>query len=309
MTRSGSPSDPETCLLFGEVLFDHFPDGRQTLGGAPFNVAWHLEALGARPVLLSRIGNDREGDRVLRAMEDWGLSTAGIQRDPENPTGRVRVALDGDDPTFHIEPEQAWDFVDPYQAARVADSSGTELVYHGTLATRLPTSSRALDRTLEAVPEAAVFVDLNLRPPWWDRDGLLERLRDADVCKLNAEELRRIQETDGEEELSRQTAQFRGEHDLERVWLTRGDQGALTVGEEGRVMSSSAPRVEEMEDSVGAGDAFAAVTLLGILQGWEPERTLGRAVSFAAELCRHRGATPESPDLYREILDRWETEG
>ena len=35
--------------VFGEVLFDVFPDGKQVLGGAPFNVAWHLQAFGIAP--------------------------------------------------------------------------------------------------------------------------------------------------------------------------------------------------------------------------------------------------------------------
>jgi len=37
--------------IFGEVLFDQFPDGQQVLGGAPFNVAWHLQAFGLHRVL------------------------------------------------------------------------------------------------------------------------------------------------------------------------------------------------------------------------------------------------------------------
>lgn len=302
-------ADTPTCLLFGEVLFDHFPDGRRTLGGAPFNVAWHLGALGVRPILVSRIGDDPEGDRVIRSMEDWGLPTTGIQRDPHHPTGRVRVELDDDEPTFHIEPEQAWDFVDPSEAAAVARSSAADVIYHGTLATRLPTSSRALDRVLETTPEATVFVDLNLRSPWWDRPGVVEDLRRGQICKLNEDEMGRIQGAIEGEELPARTDRFRREHDLRRVWLTRGEQGALTVGDEEPVRRSGVPPVDEMVDSVGAGDAFAAVALLGDLEGWGSDRILGRAVSFAAELCRHRGATPEDRDLYRDTLDRWEAEG
>ncbi len=65
--------------IFGEVLFDHLPDGRRVLGGAPFNVAWHLQAFGENPLLLSRVGNDGEGGEVRVAMQQWGLNTAGLQ--------------------------------------------------------------------------------------------------------------------------------------------------------------------------------------------------------------------------------------
>ena len=56
-------------LVFGEVLFDEMPDGARILGGAPFNVAWHLEAFGLRPLMITRIGVDQQGDEVLAAME------------------------------------------------------------------------------------------------------------------------------------------------------------------------------------------------------------------------------------------------
>ena len=55
----------ERPCIFGEVLFDHFPDGRRVLGGAPFNVAWHLRAFGEVPLLVSRIGHDPDGAAVV----------------------------------------------------------------------------------------------------------------------------------------------------------------------------------------------------------------------------------------------------
>ena len=80
-------------LIFGEVLFDRFPDGSEVLGGAPFNVAWHLQGFGLRPRLISRIGEDRAGRRVVEAMDRWGLDTAGVQRDLRRPTGAVDIVF------------------------------------------------------------------------------------------------------------------------------------------------------------------------------------------------------------------------
>ncbi len=71
----------ERVVVFGEVLFDRFPDGCEVLGGAPFNVAWNLQALDARPILVSRVGNDRLGRRILAAMKEWGMDLAGMQVD------------------------------------------------------------------------------------------------------------------------------------------------------------------------------------------------------------------------------------
>ena len=53
-----------TVVIFGEVLFDDFPDGA-VLGGAPFNVAWHLQAFGLHPVMISRTGNDAQRDQII----------------------------------------------------------------------------------------------------------------------------------------------------------------------------------------------------------------------------------------------------
>ena len=53
--------NPQHPCIFGEVLYDHFPDGQRVLGGAPFNVAWHLQAFGQAPRFVSRVGHDAEG--------------------------------------------------------------------------------------------------------------------------------------------------------------------------------------------------------------------------------------------------------
>ena len=90
--------------IFGEVLYDHFPDGQRVLGGAPFNVAWHLQAFGEAPLLLSRVGADPEGESVRRAMRDWGMDDAGLGTDPERPTGRVSVVFEGGEPRYDIVP-------------------------------------------------------------------------------------------------------------------------------------------------------------------------------------------------------------
>ena len=64
-----------TVVIFGEVLFDDFPDGA-VLGGAPFNVAWHLQAFGLHPVVISRTGNDAQRDQMRPAQRRLQLGAA-----------------------------------------------------------------------------------------------------------------------------------------------------------------------------------------------------------------------------------------
>ena len=49
------------------------PDGSRVLGGAPFNVAWHLRGFGANPLVISAVGDDAEGREVLERMTSWDL--------------------------------------------------------------------------------------------------------------------------------------------------------------------------------------------------------------------------------------------
>ena len=74
----------QTIAIFGEVLFDQFPDNQQVLGGAPFNVAWHLQAFGASPCFISRVGNDAKAVTIKNAMQTWGMDLT--------QSGRVRCA-------------------------------------------------------------------------------------------------------------------------------------------------------------------------------------------------------------------------
>ena len=85
--------------IFGEVLFDRFPDGSSVLGGAPFNVAWHLQAFGQRPLFISRIGRDRLGDTIRSAMQSWQMDVLGLQQDEIYPTGTVQVAIEQGEPS------------------------------------------------------------------------------------------------------------------------------------------------------------------------------------------------------------------
>lgn len=142
--------------VFGEVLFDCFPDGSVALGGAPFNVAWHLTALGESPWLISRIGTDQLGIKIEQAMSAWGMPSDAMQRDAEHPTGQVTVSLNQGEPVYDIEFGAAYDFIDPAELPAIAPA---DVVYHGSLAIRHLVSRSALDACLQRKPR--VFFDVN----------------------------------------------------------------------------------------------------------------------------------------------------
>lgn len=296
--------------LFGEVLFDHFPDGERVLGGAPFNVAWHLQAFGGDPLLITAVGEDEEGDEIRERMTEWGMDTEGVQVMAHRSTGRVEVTMENGEPRFEIVPHQPWDHLDPEEARESVTEQGVGLLYHGTLALR-EEDARAAFLAVARRSEAPVFVDLNLRDPWWTRERVEAAVDRATWVKLNQGELAEFTgAATGTERECREAAQaFAGKHEIPHLIVTLGSRGALWVREDGDPLRVSAPEVEDVVDTVGAGDALSAVLCLGILQGWDPEVSLERAVRFAADICRKRGATGGDLSLYERHLRAWAREG
>ena len=111
----------QRLCIFGEVLFDHFPDGKHVLGGAPFNVAWHLQAFGQAPYFISRIGDDAEGETVRNAMRDWGMNTEGLQIDKHLPTGRVDIEFVDNEPHYDIVHPCAYDAIESLPARETVE--------------------------------------------------------------------------------------------------------------------------------------------------------------------------------------------
>lgn len=289
-------------LVFGEVLYDNFPDGSRVLGGAPFNVAWHLQGFGLAPLLLTRIGTDAAGAEVVQRMGAWGMDTRGVQHDPHHPTGSVEVTLDDDQPLFHILAEQAYDHIDTDAIAPLLGDTASMLLYHGTLAARAAASRRTLHqlRDLHALP---AFVDVNLRPPWWQPEEVEWALRGARWVKLNEDELRQLSGNSADPATAARALAHH--HPIETLIVTLGAQGALLLHHDHLYSCAAAP-VTDLVDSVGAGDAFSAVVLLGLARRWRPAQLLGNAVEFAAAICRQRGATVFDRDFYGKFLQKWE---
>ncbi len=291
-------SDGRLCI-FGEVLFDHFPDGKRVLGGAPFNVAWHLQAFAQAPYFISRVGQDAEGDSVRASMRDWGMDLDGLQSDPQRATGKVSVTFVDGEPSYQIVEDCAYDAIDAKALSRV----NCRLLYHGSLALRNPISSQAATR-LRTACQGTVFIDVNLRPPWWRHEQVLAVLREADWVKLNSDELDLLYPV--EKNAASRLPSFLTEFGLQGVVLTNGSEGAeiFTVSGE-RYQVAPESRVDVV-DTVGAGDAFASVIILGLSNDWPLSLSLQRAQEFASTIVGHRGATVSDPAFYQPFIAAWQ---
>ncbi len=295
-----------TVVLFGEVLADVFPD-RTVLGGAPFNVAYHLKHFGQNPVLVSRLGHDALRERVLGEMIRVGMTAVGMQSDSNHPTGQVQVRMDDAGHSFDILPQQAYDFIHPAVARMTALSTHPVMVYYGTLAQRHEISRRALKSLLRST-DALKFLDVNLRAPWYDGGTLRQSMQNADIVKLNDEELRELATIFGlpADDPEEQARELRARFDLDQLVVTCGASGAWRVDRDGTaIRTGPAEPVGSLADTVGAGDGFAAVTLLGRLLNWPAQQTMERAHAFAAAICAIRGAIPDDSGFYEPYMEEW----
>jgi fructokinase len=289
----------QSPLIFGEVLFDCFPDGREKLGGAPFNVAWNLQAFGMSPLLISRVGNDDLGRRIKEKMKSWDMNSSCLQVDPSSPTGTVRIDLTNGEPRFTILPDQAYDYIEPLN---INQEHERPFLYHGTLALRNDGSRNTL-RHFKHKYQCPVFLDVNLRTPWWDTDDVITLIEDATWLKLNEAELDLL--FPGKVNMEQRCRQLLERFQLEAVFITLGEKGGLALNRD-KILSVTTPQENiVIMDTVGAGDAFSSVLLLGLMHGWSLPTTMQRSQEFASAVVGQRGAVTHDKNFYKTFNDRW----
>jgi len=302
------------AIVFGEALVDDF-NAEQIVGGAPFNVARHLAAFMAPVLAITRIGNDRSGQLVRAEFERFAMSEAGLQVDPLEETGRVLVERGPRGHRFTILPNQAYDFIDRPMAVRSVEGVDANIVYFGMLAQRNEASRNALKGVLDA-SAAPRFLDLNLRDGQYDERGVTRSLQAANIVKVNEEELQALFgwyfqiKPDApalEADAVRASCQaLLRMFSLEALVVTLGHRGSVYFGSDGQVLTQrDHPAPPFVIDTVGAGDAFAAIFLLGRLRGWPLETALLRANEFAGAICAIPGAVPRDLGFYDKWMTRW----
>lgn len=282
-------------MCIGEILWDSLPRGLY-LGGAPFNVACHLQSLGEQVVFVSRVGGDVLGTEARRRLRNRGLSDALVQIDRRFPTGFVEVKLSADGiPSYVIVEPAAWDRI-ALTEDLVDRAVHARAIVFGSLAQRGRTSRATLRALLDT--EAVKVFDVNLRPPYLDKKIVAASLEAADIVKCNMVELEILSEWFGlpnteQAALHELTTTFH----CESVCLTRGSKGAVFWAD-GEVHVHDGYHVI-VEDTVGTGDAFLAALLSRRLQGRSAAESLDFANRLGAFVATRQGGTPSfsDPDL------------
>jgi len=280
----------------GEALFDCLPEGKK-IGGAPANFAYHVSQFGFKSCVVSAVGNDEDGDEILRIFNQRGLNMQ-IERVPF-PTGTVQVTLDEKGvPTYDIKQGVAWDNI-PFTDELKELAHQTRAVCFGSLAQRNTVSHDTIVRFLEEMPEDAdtlKIFDINLRQNFYTAELLEESMSRCNVLKINDEELELVSRMFGYHPISQENKCWilLAKYNLKMLILTCGTDGSY-VFTPGKISFQPTPRVV-VADTVGAGDSFTGSFTAAILAGKPVPEAHKLAVEVSAFVCTQSGAMPVLPD-------------
>ncbi len=280
----------------GEILWDLLPEGKK-LGGAPANFAWHIGRFGFRSCVVSAVGNDPAGDRIIDRLDDMGLPRL-IERVPF-PTGTVEVTLDNAGiPQYRIKEQVAWDNI-PCTDRLDALARRTQALSFGSLAQRSERSRQTINRFIDSIPEenhALKVFDVNLRQDFFGRQLLHDSMCKCNILKINDEELDIVAPMmalpdAGPQERCRQLLD---RYQLDALILTCGVRGSYVFTPQDLSFLPT-PQVKVV-DTVGAGDSFTAAFIAALLRGQTIPEAHQLAVKVSAFVCTQPGATPTLPD-------------
>lgn len=265
------------------------------MGGAPANFAYQARALGAESYIASAVGDDVQGREILETLSDRRLDRRYIAVMSALPTGTVTVGLDDKGiPRYAIRDNVAWDAL-PWTTGLSLLAGKAEAVCYGTLAQRRGLTRATVRAFLEATrPSCVTVLDLNLRQTYYGREIVRDLLRLSRVLKLNGEELltvARLFSISGAE--TDILVRLRDLFSLDLIALTKGEKGSRLLGRDGDSVHPGFP--VDVADTVGAGDAFSAALVMGLLKHKNLDEINERANRVASFICSHRGAWPDLP--------------
>jgi fructokinase len=286
---------PPLVIGIGEVLWDKFPDG-QRLGGAPAAFAYHAGQLGARARLVSRVGLDSDGDKLMQALRELGVDRRDLQKDAQHGTGEVRVHLDSvQEATYEIVKNAAWDFL-AWTEDLAALATQAQALSYGSLAQRNDRSRITIQRFVRAAPiDSFRLFDINLRQKFYSRDIIEFGLDHATALKASVAELEVVAQMFhwGGAKEEQVIGLLMKNHPIKYIAVTHGAAGCnLYHGTE--MVRSAAPEVT-VADTVGSGDAFGAALVLGLLRGEPLQAVADRANQVGAFVASQPGGMPKLP--------------
>lgn len=290
------------AICFGEILWDMLPDGPQP-GGAPLNVAYHMNKLGMPTSILSKVGKDVQGDELIALLDSWGIDKQFLQFDDNYKTGEVIAKMNnGNEVSYDILFPVAWDYIEKNSGLKDKINSSSYIVY-GSLASRNETTRESLFELLKT--DAIKVFDINLRPPFIGQDLLKALLDKADIVKFNQAELEMSQllfcGSFGNE--ASQVRFIMERFNIKEVIITKGESGASYYKSYNAYHSWGSE--VKVKDTIGSGDSFLAAFLAGHYLNESPEKILKNAIAMGGFIATKKGGCPDyEVDEYTAFRNR-----
>lgn len=276
-------------LCIGEVLWDRLPSGAKP-GGAPMNVALHLNAIGMDVAIASSIGNDDAGKELKAFLNESGVNTGFIQEEEYLPTSEVLVHLDeNNNATYEICEPVAWDSI-KLTDNLMEKARNAGLLIYGTLASRNPITRKTIMRLLSY--DGLRLMDINFRKPYDKQEIVEELLKSTDIVKMNEDELVVFEQWYNKHKFDEKSLirWFASQYNIKMVCITKGEDGAILYCD-GEFYEHPGFKVNAV-DTVGAGDAFLAGLISSLINGKTPDEALAFACATGAFVATKAGATP-----------------
>lgn len=301
-----------SVLSFGELLIDFVAlemgvtvgDASgfvKAPGGAPANVAAAVARLGFPSAFMGQVGDDPFGHHLAGVLATEQVDITGLTYSSEARTALAFVSNTADgDRSFMFYRHPSADMLMTPADVNTSLIHACEVFHHGSITFIREPAASALRLALNTASAAGKFIsyDPNLRLPLWDseedaRAGMLAGMDSANLLKISEEELEFLTGGDDVAPLWRDS--------MEVICVTYGAQGAVAHLKDGASSAHGGYAVAAI-DTTGAGDAFVAAMLVGILQNradWQarlPE-ILDFANAVGALTCLGKGAIPSLPTM------------
>ena len=275
-------------ICFGEVLWDIFPSGT-SMGGAPLNVCYHLNRLGVKASMISRIGMDEYGLRILDFLQIHQMNQSFIQKDPVYPTGKVFANTQNKtEVSYDIVRDVAWDFIE-WQPEFSDLAGNNQYLVFGSLAIRNESSAQTLKKLLQL--DFVKVLDVNLRIPFYSREAIIPLLEIADIVKMNEFELGVICKwLDIQGNYQAKMKGLKRMFPMDLLLVTMGEKGACLLDKEQYYFQEA--RKVKIVDTVGSGDAFLAAFLTKYKSGFGSREALKAACFLGAFVAQKAGGCP-----------------
>ncbi|WP_405567225.1 carbohydrate kinase [Polaribacter sp. Asnod6-C07] len=292
----------KNIVCFGEVLWDIFPTHKK-IGGAPLNVATRLKSLNNKVSIITKIGEDKEGEEIADFIKKQGISEKGVQIDTSLKTGTVDVVLDKNgSASYTIQHPRAWDKIDINKDAKLLIANADAFVY-GSLIARDAVSRASLNEYLKWAKYK--ILDINLRPPHYAIPVLLELMNEADFIKFNDDEIYEIAKALEANIVGLETTikWMATKTNTACICVTLGKEGAVLF-KDGNFYYNKGYSVKVV-DTVGAGDSFLATLIDQLLKDNNPQFAIDYASAVGAIVVGSEGANPKiTKEQILEILKK-----